>query len=103
MVPRVLGAALELSPLIVMTGIVIGVSVGGILGALLATPVIATGREVLHYLYCKLQDQKPIQIEYTAPESGAPPPGNWLSSLLAEVQKLIRSRSHKSRQGNGDE
>jgi hypothetical protein len=95
-VPRVLGAALELSPLIVMTGIVVGVSVAGILGALLATPVIATGREVLHYLYCKLQDQKPIQIEDTAPESGAPPPGNWLSSLLAEVQKLIRSRSHKS-------
>jgi predicted PurR-regulated permease PerM len=102
-VPRVLGTALDLPPLIVMTGIVIGASVGGILGALLATPVIATGREFMHYLYCKLQDQKPIQIEDTPPESGAPPPGNWLSSLLAEVQKRIRSRSHKSRQGNGDE
>jgi predicted PurR-regulated permease PerM len=102
-VPRVLGAALELPPLVVLTGIVVGTSVGGILGALLATPVIASGREVLHYLYCKLQDQEPIQIEYTAPEPGAPPRGNWLSSQLAQVQYLIRSRKHKSRQGNGDE
>ena len=75
-VPRVLGAALELSPLIVMTGIVVGASVGGILGALLATPVIATGREVLHYIYRKMQVQEPIQVENAAPESGTPPSGN---------------------------
>jgi predicted PurR-regulated permease PerM len=75
-VPRVLGAALELSPLIVMTGIVVGFSVGGILGALLATPVIATGREVLHYVYRKLQEQEPIQVENAAPESGTPPSGS---------------------------
>jgi hypothetical protein len=98
-----MGAALELSPLIVMTGVVVGASVGGILGALLATPVIATGREVLHYIYRKMMGQNPIQIEDTAPKSGAPPPGNWLSSLLAEFQRRIRSRSHKSRQVDGDE
>jgi predicted PurR-regulated permease PerM len=74
-VPRVLGAALELSPLIVMTGIVVGVSVGGILGALLATPVIATGREVLHYIYRKMQDQELIQFEDAAPELDTPPSG----------------------------
>jgi predicted PurR-regulated permease PerM len=75
-VPRVLGAALELSPLIVMTGIVVGISVGGILGALLATPVIATGREVLHYIYSKMQEQEPIQIEVTAPVPDTPPSEN---------------------------
>jgi predicted PurR-regulated permease PerM len=102
-VPRVLGAALELSPLVVMTGVVLGASVGGILGALLATPVIATFREVLHYIYRKLQDQEPIQIDDAAPESGAPPSGNWLSSLLAEFQRRIRFRSPESRQGSGEE
>jgi predicted PurR-regulated permease PerM len=101
-VPRVLGAAVELPPLIVMIGIVVGASVGGILGALLATPVIATGREVLHYIYRKMLDQEPIQIEDTAPESGAPPSGNWLSSLRGEFQRLIRSRSPESRQGSGE-
>jgi predicted PurR-regulated permease PerM len=102
-VPRVLGAALELSPLIVMTGIVIGVSVGGILGALLATPVIASGREILHYIDRKMQDQEPALIEDAAPRSGPPRSGNWLSSLLAGFQRLVRSRSRKSRQVNGEE
>jgi len=102
-VPRVLGAALELPPLIVMTGIVIGASVGGILGALLATPLIATGRVVLHYIYRKMLGQNPIQNEDAAPESGAPPSGNWLSSLLAEFQRRIRSRSPEPRQGDGEE
>jgi predicted PurR-regulated permease PerM len=101
--PRVLGAALELSPLIVMTGIVIGVSVGGILGALLATPVIATSRVVLHYIYHKMHDQEPIQVEAAALESGPPRSGKWLSSLLAGFQRLVRSRSRKSRQVNGEE
>jgi predicted PurR-regulated permease PerM len=102
-VPRVLGAAVELPPLIVMIGVVVGASVGGILGALLATPVIATGRDVLHYVYCKMLEQEPFQIEDTAPKSGTPPPGNWLSSLLAEFRRLIRSRTPKSRQGSGEE
>jgi len=98
-VPRVLGSALELSPLIVMTGIVIGVSVGGILGALLATPVIATGREVLHYIDRKMQDQEPALIEDSATGSGTPPFRNWLSSLLAALQRLIRSRSPSATSG----
>jgi predicted PurR-regulated permease PerM len=75
-VPRVLGAALELPPLIVMTGIVVGASVSGILGALLATPVIATGREILHYIDRKMQVQEPIQVEKVTPESGTPPSEN---------------------------
>jgi predicted PurR-regulated permease PerM len=102
-VPRVLGAALELPPLIVMTGIVVGASVGGLLGALLATPVIATGRVILHYVYRKMLGQNPIQIEDEAPESGTPHSGNWPSSLLAKFKGRIRSRSPESRQGDGEE
>jgi predicted PurR-regulated permease PerM len=101
--PRVLGSALELSPLVVMTGIVIGVTVGGILGALLATPVIATAREILNYIYRKMQDQETIQVDVVTPESGTPPTKNWLSSLVSWFQRLVRSRSPKSRQGNGEE
>ena len=67
-VPRVLGDAVELPPLVVMTGAVIGASVGGILGVMLATPVIAFGREILGYLYRKLLDQEPFPIEETVPE-----------------------------------
>jgi predicted PurR-regulated permease PerM len=102
-VPRVLGDALEMPPLIVLTGIVIGASVGGILGALLATPVIATGRVILHYVYRKMLGQEPIQVDDAAPETGTPPSGNWVSSLLSEFRRRIRSRSPESRQDNEDE
>jgi hypothetical protein len=101
----VLGDAVELPPLVVMTGAVIGASVGGILGVMLATPVIASGREILGYLYRKLLDQEPFPIEETVPEAGASPAPapfrHWLSSRLAEFQKRIRSRSAQPRQRNG--
>jgi predicted PurR-regulated permease PerM len=101
-VPRVLGNAVELPPLVVMTGVIVGASVGGILGALLATPVIATGREVLHYLHCKLLDQDPIQVEEIDPEAGTSSP-NWLSSLAAKFQKMLRTRSVDSQQVNSED
>jgi predicted PurR-regulated permease PerM len=101
-VPRVLGDAVELPPLIVMTGVVVGASVGGILGTLLATPVIATGREVLSYIHHKIWNHELIQTETTAPESRTPPSGKGLSSVLAEFQRRIRSRSPQSRQGSGE-
>ena len=102
-VPRVLGEAVELPPLVVMTGAVVGASVGGILGVMLATPVIATGREILGYLYRKLLDQEPFPIEEKVPESGTSSSlsKSWFSSRLAEIQRRIRSRSRKSRQDNG--
>ena len=103
-VPRVLGEAVELPPLVVMTGAVVGASVGGILGVMLSTPVIATGREILGYLYRKLLDQEPFPIAETVPESGTSSSlaRDWLSSRLAELQRRIRSRSRKPRQDNGE-
>jgi predicted PurR-regulated permease PerM len=99
-VPRVLGAAVDLPPLVVITGAVVGASIGGILGVMLATPVIATGREVLDYLYRKMMDREPLQIEDTAPESGMSRSANWLSSLLAAFRKRIRSLPPESRKGS---
>jgi hypothetical protein len=101
-VPRVLGDAVELPPLVVMTGAVIGAYVGGILGVMLATPIIATGREILGYLYRKLLDQEPFPIKETVPESGNSyfSTRDWLSSRLAELQGRIRSRLPESRQGS---
>jgi hypothetical protein len=105
-VPRVLGAAVDLPPLVVMTGAVVGAYVGGILGVMLATPVIATGREILTYIYRKLLDEEPFPIDDPVPQSGATSSarsmGYWLSSLLAKFQRSIRSRSPESRQDTGE-
>lgn len=78
-VPRVLGEAVELPALVVMSGVLVGGSVAGILGALLATPVIATGREVLFYLYRKLLGEAPFPQGEPAParqkrQTQTPPP-----------------------------
>ena len=62
-VPRVLGDAVELPPLIVMTGVLVGGTVAGILGALLATPVIGTAREILRYIYLKILGEEPFPPE----------------------------------------
>lgn len=85
-VPRVLGDAVGLSPLVVMTGVLVGTVAAGILGALLATPVIATGYEILRYVYAKMNDADPFPP--TRP-SVAPVP---LLQMLRTVITRLRQR-----------
>ncbi len=62
-VPKILGDALELPPLIVLLGVFIGGVLFGILGIFLATPVISSGREIFMYLYNKiLETPPPLEI-----------------------------------------
>jgi hypothetical protein len=69
---------------------------------MLATPVIATGRVILGYLYRKLLDQEPFPIEETIAESGtsSSPSRDWFSSRLAEFQRRVQSRSAESHEKN---
>ncbi len=103
MSPRVLGGALELPPLIVMIGVVVGATAGGILGALVATPIVATGREILSYIRCKISNQEYALTESTVAEKDAPDVRKWLNSKLVEVQQLIKLRSTKHRKSGGNE
>lgn len=59
-VPQVLGGAVKLHPLVVMAGVLIGYTVWGILGALLAAPIIATIKEIIEYLHRKLLGREPF-------------------------------------------
>lgn len=60
LVPRILGASLELHPLAVIVGVLAGATMFGILGALLAAPTISTLRHVVGYIYRKLLDMEPF-------------------------------------------
>jgi predicted PurR-regulated permease PerM len=60
LVPRIIGHHLNLHPLVVILGVLAGASVAGILGILLAAPVLATARLILIYIYRKLTDQLPF-------------------------------------------
>lgn len=91
-VPRVLGEAVELPPLVVMVGVFIGASVAGIPGALLAAPVIASTREILSYLGAKMWSRDPFPPQ---PVEIAPARLSILEQaklLLAQVQQLLGNR-----------
>lgn len=85
LVPRILGRTLNLHPLIVLIGIILGGSLAGVLGMLLAAPVLATVRIIAHYVFCRLYDTDPfIELEKEVPPAS---PG-----LLRRAQKAVLSR-----------
>jgi predicted PurR-regulated permease PerM len=59
-VPRVIGNAIKVHPMLVMAAVVIGASLGGIFGAIIASPVLATGRVLAHYVYCRMVGLSPF-------------------------------------------
>ncbi|MBV7339541.1 AI-2E family transporter [Chloroflexi bacterium TSY] len=62
-VPRVIGDSVNLHPVVVICGVIVGLSTVGILGAFLAAPVIATVRVVGSYIHAKLLDNPPFMGE----------------------------------------
>ncbi len=61
--PKVMGTAVQLRPAIVLIGLLVGFQVGGLLGSLLAVPVIASIRDVGVYVWAKLTDRDPFPDE----------------------------------------
>jgi predicted PurR-regulated permease PerM len=74
LVPKIQGDATDLHPGIVIAGIVIGGSIGGILGAILALPVSAAFRDVIRYLFRRL-DPVPMPVDQALNE--ALRPADW--------------------------
>lgn len=66
--PRIMGEHLNLHPIIIMVGAIMGASVGGILGLLLAAPVLATLKLVGRYAWRKMLDLPPFSDEPPKPE-----------------------------------
>jgi predicted PurR-regulated permease PerM len=61
LVPQILGDAVNLPPLIVLVGVTVAGAQAGIAGIFLATPMIATGRELFTYVYDKIREVPDIQ------------------------------------------
>ncbi len=71
LVPRIVGGALDLHPIIVIVGLFMGASLAGILGAILAAPIIASLKLFGTYAWRKLFDLPPFPDE--EPPEEAPP------------------------------
>ncbi|HEY80360.1 MAG TPA: AI-2E family transporter [Caldilineae bacterium] len=63
-VPRIMGSALELHPMIVLVGVVIGAKFAGILGIFLAAPTLATLKVIFQYAHAKILDLDPFPIPF---------------------------------------
>lgn len=93
-VPKVLGDALDFPPVLVMIGVLIGFSVAGILGSLLAVPFMATGRELVAYAYAKVLLRDPF-----------PPPDPNVVEKLTTFERMkvialkLRERAAAARPG----
>lgn len=58
--PRILGNALDLHPLLVMVGAIMGATLAGVLGMILAAPVLATIKLLASYIWHKMFDLYPF-------------------------------------------
>lgn len=73
LVPRIVGDSLDLNPIVVMIAVLMGGSIAGILGMILAAPVTATIKLVGGYAWRKMFDLPPFpnpekELEPSAPE-----------------------------------
>lgn len=63
LVPRIVGKALNLHPLLVMVSVIMGASLAGLLGAILAAPIVASIRILGEYAWQKMLDLPPFPDE----------------------------------------
>jgi len=103
LVPRILGRSLNLHPLVVLISIIVGGSLAGILGMLLAAPVLATLRVVGSYVFCRLYDRDPFAEPEVEAES--PKPGLLKRASTAtwrQLQERIERRKTERQVENSD-
>ena len=89
MVPRVMGGSLNLHPVVVIIAVVVGASVAGALGVILAAPLTATLRLVGSYIYGKLFDVEPFSTEYIPSQ---PRPNAIVRALHPDRLREYRAR-----------
>lgn len=80
LVPRIIGDTLNLHPVIIMSGAIMGATLAGVIGILLSAPVMASLRVIARYVWRKLLDLPPFLPEeehHRQPKSYALPKVDW--------------------------
>ena len=73
LVPKIQGDAVQLHPAAVVFAIIIGGSLAGLLGAILALPVTAAFRDVVRYLFRRLSPDEPEALAISLSNIGMGP------------------------------
>jgi predicted PurR-regulated permease PerM len=88
-VPKVLGDAVDLHPLIIFIGVIVGATTWGILGALLAAPVIGSGKEIVSYLYRKTLAEDPFPPAEMSKQESTP---SQSGTIRQKIERIWRWR-----------
>jgi predicted PurR-regulated permease PerM len=73
LVPKIQGDSVELHPSLVMFAIIVGGSLAGLLGAILALPMTAAFRDVVRYLFRRLSPDDPSGLAISLANIGMGP------------------------------
>ncbi len=92
LVPRIVGGALDLHPLVVIIGVFMAASLAGLIGAILAAPVMATVKLIGTYAWRKMFDLPP----FPEPEKVPKP----IESNMFKRIKGLRRRLKKPAESN---
>lgn len=57
LVPKIQGDAVDLHPTLIMVALVVGGAIAGLLGAILALPITAAGRDVFRYAFHRVDEE----------------------------------------------
>ncbi len=92
LLPRIMGSSLNLHPVLVIMGAIVGASLAGVIGLLLSAPATATLLLLARYAYRKLVDLSPWDppIDAAAPQ---PSPPRWWVHLRRRLPKRTRPRA----------
>jgi len=101
--PRIVGQAIDLPPVVVLVGVVVGTSAAGLFGAVLAAPIIATGRVLATYAWNKMLDREPFfQLESKQPPTPSRPLRETAHSAYKHLQEFYRRLVSVARPRPGD-
>ncbi len=120
LVPRVMGNLLRLPPLVVLVAVVIGVRLGGVVGAFVAAPCVATLKVLAEYTLARARGEDPIcgrrsavsaadwPVNRAAPNSGAGPvsgrqPARTLADSPADSSTHVRAEDQGDPPGGRSE
>jgi predicted PurR-regulated permease PerM len=87
LVPKIQGDATDLHPGIVVAAIVIGGSIAGFLGAILALPLTAAGRDIVRYLLRRTAPE-PMSVDVALAEALQPATWREVSKASASDEEL---------------
>ncbi len=99
LIPKIIGRSVKLPPMVVILGIVIGATVAGVLGVVLAAPTIASLRVLGRYVYAHLVEIEPFSEASVSEPLPEPQLHWWRGKLKRSMKKTNSEEVYKTAAG----